>query len=343
MTARSTATGTFLAIVFSLGIGAIAGGILAPRPAPESAGAVEADPSVDVQLTSYDDARAVRVKVRWAEGPKVLVPDAGIVTSVDCSPGDEWTSGMVPLTINDRGRVLVHLPRPMWRDFSGGEHGPDVEALQELLADSGRDVGKKGVFDRGTSRAWRDYLRASGVPTTHLEFRLTDIIALPAEGFTVTTCDTRPGMSVTAESTIASGPGELNSVALAATPQNLTPGARLLTVGETSVPTDGSGAPISPEGLAQLGTERTLLATRDLPEETPEALGQFTLAAPLVTAALPPSTLFGISDDTACVTDGERSYSVKIVASSLGLSHVSFQDDPPARVLLNPPKEQVCS
>lgn len=342
MAKHPVATSVVLAVVVAASAGAAAAGLLMPRPLPESAGEVAETRSVEVILAPYDDARSVRLRPKWADSRPIRVGASGVLTSLECEPGAVWKAGEVRLSVNDRNRILLHTARPMWRDLWGGERGKDVESLQSLLSDAGHDVGTEGSYDKVTRESWRQYLRDHGIATNSTAFLLEDVIPLGETEFVVSDCKARQGDAVTSATDIATSETGLASLALVAVPGGMIEGERILRLGETEAPASVEGSLLDDAGLALFAADPLVQVARDLPAEAAEVQATLALATPLDTAAIPPSALFGMAGAAACVADGERTYPVEIVASSLGLTHVTFPAEAPGRVDIDVPEGQTC-
>ncbi|MDR2322185.1 MAG: hypothetical protein LBE60_11125 [Microbacterium sp.] len=332
-------TVVLLVCVLALVGGVLAGSLLFPRTLPPSAGQEAAGTrTVPVALKDYDDQRQVKAKATWADGAQVLAGDTGMVTTVDCTAGEVWAAGTAPISINDRPRVAIHTSRPLWRDLQGGEEGPDVEALQSFLDAQGYSTSDSGRYDWSTSTSWRQFLRDRGVATDSTAFALSGVVVLPADKITIQTCPA-VGAAVTPGAALATQVPTLTAV-LVSMPASLAPGERTVTIGAASAVVDESGKVADPSAFV---AEPAVVQARSAGAGKEEIDASVKLTTPLKVGMVPPSALFAISSKKGCVANGKDTIPVTIVASSLGLTAVTFgTGKTPAKVDAKPGEGRTC-
>lgn len=323
--------------------GLIVGSLLAPQPTPSSGLGATGSPSITIHPSVFDDARTVKLKVAVSEKTALTVSASGVVTAIDCHPGQNWAAGNSSLSINEAPKLTVFAENPLWRDLSGGEKGADVTAIQRVLADAGFVSPSTGEFDSSTRAAWQRLLQANDISSPYGAFLLSDLIMLPAEEVTLGACPARRGDKVAAGASIAELQSALVSVAMDSSPLALTPGPRTLTIGGSTVPVGENAAVTEPAALAQLTSEPAIIAKVETP--VVELSGVYRLATPLTVYRVPPSVLLEVEDTTACIIGAdEKGYPVTIVSSSLGSTAVTFASEvtPPDKAILDPEASISC-
>lgn len=106
----------------------------------------------------------------------VVAAEAGRVTSVALSVGDEIADGSELVRVNGRPAVAVSGGSPFWQPLSEGSEGADVLALQEILSAAGFDLPLTGVFDPPTRDALRHWQADHGFPDPDGELHLNDMM-----------------------------------------------------------------------------------------------------------------------------------------------------------------------
>lgn len=243
----------------------------------------------------------------------------GVVTTLDCAPGHVWSSGAVPMSVNDRALVALHTSRPLWRDLHGGERGPDVLALQTFLREEGFNSSDTSRFDKKTSSAWRAFQRDKGIGVTGIGFQINGIIQLPEAQITIEKCPVAVGASISPGTIVATGVPSLTQLH-ASMPESLTAGARTLTLGATTAAVDETGTVLEPNLFA---SEPRIMQGEGATDGG-EVEATLRLAQSLKVAMVPPSAVFGIIGRQGCVADGAKAVPVTIVSSTLGQTAVAF-------------------
>jgi peptidoglycan hydrolase-like protein with peptidoglycan-binding domain len=100
----------------------------------------------------------------WRAVPIGTNQAAGVVTSVDVSPGQEVGIGAVLYTVNLRPVVIAQGEVPAFRSMARGSTGADVAQLQAMLAALGNYQGPAdGRFGAATDRAVRAWQKGLGL------------------------------------------------------------------------------------------------------------------------------------------------------------------------------------
>lgn len=331
-------TSTWLAWALVAGIGAIAGWALAFRPAPEVGGAVDdAAVTVPTTSTSFADERRIELAL-GSESPTSLRSNlSGTVTRLTCSVGESWVSGESPVAVDGRPLLALATTSPLYRDLTGGETGEDVAALQETLVELGYPVPPSGSYDAETRSAVAGVLQTIGVETQDGSLRREDVVWLPISPAVLTACDRQLGDVIAAGDPVATT-GAVSSVTYPI-PADLIEGDRQIVVDTEVFPVADLGLMEDPSEIARLllmpsaEVARGLAASSGEPALVPARL---VLSDPLEVSGVPPSALAGLIGDRACVLSDGEGFPVSVVASSLGVSYVVFDGEPPTQVQVNP-------
>lgn len=335
-------TGRLLVALVALGLGFGAGWLLAHEPALDE---IDAPPGIEtypVQASEFADIRQVSLEVILEPSSVVSIPDAGTVTALDCEPGQTLVTGDAPLAIDDRPRIALASDVPFFRDLTGGERGNDVDALRRLLIGEGFPLPEGGIFDRPARAALREFAAEKGLrPREGVAFARQDFLWLP-DKFAVASCAVSVGDRVTLGDPLATSGGGFAALAFTL-PEDASPGPRELRVGDVGAQIGEERRITDPETLraiVETPEARLALDTADGQTATISALVQ--LAEPLTAYALPPSALMDVARSEARVCDGREKTKVTILGSSLGLTHVAFDHEPPGEVILRPREVEAC-
>lgn len=312
-----------LAAVALVAIGLLAGLLLAPARVPSSLASPEGERRVPVTARLFDDPRPVEVTPHRAEAVTLTVAESGRITRTACAPGAVIASGTSPLTVDDRPVLALATTVPLWRDLEWGIRGDDVRALQAELARLGHPVTTTGTYDRPTSTAVSALLRQVGVAQPSGRLAVASVIWLPAPQVTVATCEVALAEII--------GPGPFATVAGGLTALQVTGGLtgaaagdRRLRLGPASAPIDASGMVTDAAFLAEVAAsaEYTFATASNSDTITLEAV----LATPVEVVVVPPAAIYGITDDAGCVVADGEPRRVRVVASALGQTMVTFVD-----------------
>lgn len=292
----------------------------------EQAGAGESQ-KYPIERVAFTDAQQVEVTVQPGSTRPVNSPVSGTITGTDCKTGTPLTTGSVVLEVNQRPVIAMVTHAPLFRELVGGETGADVEAVQESLRQAGYDVSSSGRYDWATRAAVDAFLRERGIQADQGRpgvLPRTAYVWAPAAAAIVESCPLRVGDAVSEGSpllALASQNGQLEFLAPAGVP-----GDRVLVVGNVRVPAPTSPVTDPAAVAAVLATQEGETAGKSAEKKLSAVLE---LESPLEVFEVPPSALFGIAGESGCVSDGEETYNVTIVSSSLGMSYVTFESEPP--------------
>lgn len=311
-----------LAAVVLLAGGVTAGMALAPQSEPQSVRSATPPAAVPVSRQAFDDSRRVTVDPVVAEEGTLSVADQGKVTRSVCAPGAVIESGSTPVTVDDRPVLALATSIPLWRDLTLTTRGDDVKALQTELARLGHAVTADGTYGASTKAAVTRLFKAAGVAKPTGDLAVASVLWLPAPSVTVKACETPVGVA-TSEEAFATTAGTLVSLGLSDTLPNVTPGDRVLRLGEVSAPVDEGGVVTDPAFLEAVRGSVEFAGWQRAEGSEPLTL-QYVLAAPLEVSVVPPGALFALDGPTGCVRADGAAHPVTVVASSLGQSLVTF-------------------
>lgn len=327
MTRRARFSGTIFTLGFAIAAAAGAGGaaILIPDDAPASLQAAAALTEVDSQQEDFTDARTVEVQLAVTDPTPLTSNASGVVSALGTGAGLEVASGTSPLAVSGVPILALHTSVPLYRDLESGAKGDDVRALQEELVRLGYDVAADGYYGWGTSEAVRLLKKAIGQTDPDRSLALTDLVWLPSTTVTTTDWSATLGSTVTAGGSYGNVPGQLTAVSLGSTPSALAPGARTLTLWGQSTSLDEQNRATDPDFLSAVAATDDYAAVIAAPDEqSPTATLELTDALP--TIKLPPTALFAVDGQAACVQSGETALPVTVVGSALGSSLVTLDD-----------------
>lgn len=151
------------------------------------------------------------------EAPMRSMSQSGTVTAVFVEPGDHIVTGDPVIEIDGVVRVALQIERPLWRNLSLGDHGPDVRAIQQSLVDSGLLDKVDGTVGTETMIAAQEHFLRSGGSGRPLEismdwyvwsepggFHVDEVVVavgeqVPPLGFPLATTRVVPGEAVVLE------------------------------------------------------------------------------------------------------------------------------------------------
>ena len=311
-----------LAAAVLLAGGAAAGMALSPQSEPQSVRSATPPAAIPVSRQVFVDSRSIKVTPVVAEERALSVADAGKITRSQCAPGAVIESGSSPVTVDDRPVLALATSIPLWRDLGPTAKGDDVKALQVELARLGYQVSTDGDYGNATKAAVTKLFKAAGVPKPTGDLPVASVLWLPAASVTVKACEAPVGADTTEEA-FATTSGTLVSLGLSDTLSNITPGDRVLRLGELSAPVGEGGAVTDPAFLEAVRASMEFAGWQRTEGTEPLTL-EYVLAAPLDVSVVPPGALFALSGAAGCVSAGGTAHPVTVVASSLGQTLVTF-------------------
>jgi peptidoglycan hydrolase-like protein with peptidoglycan-binding domain len=312
--------GIVLLAVACLGVGGLAGMLLAPPKPPESLQAGQAPRTAPVSAADLDDARMAPWSAEMTAGAELLSPRSGTITASRCSLEDGIASGDAPFDVDERPVVALATAAPLWRDMASGDQGQDVTALQQELVRLGHQVDVTGRYGPATAQAVTAFFRDRGITDSEGTVSLTDLLLLEVPKVTVATC-ANPRQLVGAGEPLAVTAPRLASLFLVSSPEGLVPGDRVARLDDLTAPVE-DGRVTDQEFLAAVESAETFAAVLEDPAVTVDLA--YELASPLATWIVPAGSLWAVNGRAACLTAGGVVYPVGIVASAFGSTHVTL-------------------
>jgi hypothetical protein len=317
-----------------LGLGAMvvaastAAAIVVAVPAEVPAALRTAAPASTVRVTERTDTDERQVQLALDTGaPRAVVTSrTGTVTTSTCSTGAPVRSGDVLAGIDGQAVIALASDEPLWRDLELGDRGDDVSGLQRELTRLGAGLSVDGVVGPGTLRAAQQFLVDRGAERDDLP---DDVVPrdpfawVPATENTVLACVAVVGAAVGADGVLVELPAELRGARIEALPVDPAPGERVLRIGKADVPIDAAGVVSSPSALAAITVLPEYAATVASADGRPSVAATWTLSRPRTVQVVPPTALWDLEGDRACLqpTTG-RSLRVEVLGSELGQSFV---------------------
>lgn len=345
MKARFTAANVALAVLALLVAavaGVAAGAVMFADPTPDALQDAKVAASAPVTAHSFDDKRTVQVALTLGADTALIAPASGRITGLSCQSGGQFTSGGSDLSIDGRRIVNLATTVPLWRDVRLGDKGEDVAAIQRELSRLGYAVNVNGTAGAQTFAAVTDlFAKAGAKDVDSSSIPVGRVLWLPRPDVTVSACNASTGANVAAGEKFATLPSTLAGAAITRLPDGALPGERILTIDGSKVPVDAAGRVTDPDALAVIAASSSYAEA--VIGKSDSVKGSYTLAQPVGVSVVPPGSLFDIDGDAACVADGGRAFAVRIVASELGRSFVTFDSaNPPAEVDMTPDDSLSC-
>lgn len=314
---------TLVVTLALVGAGVAAGLAWQASPRPEDLAVPQSIGMLTLEAQEYADSRNVTLDVSKTTARGIASNTSGLVTAYACTPGEAWSSGTSPVSLNAVPLLALHTDVPLWRDLTWDDRGEDVAALQRALVQLGHDIPVDGWFGWVTWDAYRAELEKIGAKAAPRTFTRESVLWLPAVEVRITGCPLQVGDEVNAGDNVAERSGELSALSVKDQPANLLPGERTLTFGGITAPVTAEGVVTDPDALAQLA-QTAAIRSYD-PEGGQNLPATLQLAAPVTVYSLPVGSVADPAGEPYVTAEGLR-YPVTIVASSLGRTLVTFPD-----------------
>lgn len=333
---------TTLTLLAAAAVGVGAGALVFADATPAALRPAASATAAPVTQRSFDDRHTVEVALTLGADTTLTTPASGRVTALSCQSGAIFRSGQTNLSVDGQRIVNLATSVPMWRDVTRGDKGEDVAALQRELARLGYSVTADGTVGRATLAAVADLFHTAGDARAPLEtVAASRLLWLPAAETTIGGCATATGATVTEGEKVASLPGGLAGAAITRVPETAVDGERTLTIDGMGVPVDADGRVTTADALAAIAASDSY--ARAMSSDATTVTGVSTLTTPVTVWAVPAGALYGIDAPAACVATGGSTHAVRIVASELGQSFVTFdRGDAPKAVDLAPSGARSC-
>jgi len=323
------------------GVAILAAGFLGGMAAnwnspPPLLAAPSSDMSIAIATRQFDDAQLVGLQLQSGPDRFLQSPGGGRLTSFQCSVGMALYSGESVLSIDGTETVSLATSHPLWRDIPPGTHGTDVTDVSHELVRLGYLAQTTSTADAAFAVAWKKLAKASGVPVaTDGTVALGSVVWLPADGITVSSCDTAVGDQVVGGKHLAQLAPTITGALLIVQPAVEAAGTHVLLIGAESFTLSADGAITEQTDLARLADLADVQQALQ-PGGTMQVTGTYKLAQPVLVSVVPPASVVVQPDGTACVVGDGTPRPVRIVGSQLGQTYVTFDGPSPQRVSLDP-------
>lgn len=329
-------------------VGAVVGVLATASTVPDSLRPADAVTQSVVSERSFDDSRAVELRISGGTPRALRAPVAGRVTALACTPGTEIARGSVPFSISGIPALALGGAQPPWRDLVAGDTGTDVSVLRAELSSLGFTVPERGGVDASLLTAMNSLLKKAGITPADASVIAQANIAWISPGPAgITGCPLGIGEQVEEGRTLIALADNLATVSLSALPENPVEGARVVEVNGQRYPIDeDTGAVTDPEALAAIIAGERIPADQSASAGATRTLGaRYILAEPVTAWVTAPSALYNIEGATACVSAGRQSYRVSLLGSQLGQSFIRFAEGvtPPKALDLTPNTARACA
>lgn len=327
-------TTTVLVGLLGLGVGAAGAVFLEQASVPRVLDRPAMTPGTFTPVqVSVDDARQVTLVPGMSAPTEVTVQRTGIVTGSACAPRAALGSGGVVASVDGRPVIGLASSIPQWQSFAAGTGGSDVEAITTELARLGKVSHATKTLDGPTFTA---VATAAGMPGA-ASLPPGTFVWLPERNVTWASCSSPVGKPAGAVPLGTWAP-VLNRIDLAATPSDALPGARMLSVGDASVPV-ADGNVTDPAALAKVASTTAFSDFQRAGGQTPLA-GTWRLTQPLPAWKVPAAAVTGRGEE-ACVSIAGHPTRVAVVGSTLGQTLVRA-DQPLGAVDYPAPGNLIC-
>ncbi|WP_228509056.1 peptidoglycan-binding domain-containing protein [Curtobacterium sp. VKM Ac-2865] len=346
---RGAVSGPLIALGSLLVAAAAAMGVVVALPVDPPAALATATPAANVAVTQRSDADEHQVQLALDTGaPRAVVTTRlGTVTASSCTTGGVLRSGVAIARVDDRPVIAMATGTPLYRDLAVDDRGDDVRGLQQELARLGVPVTVDGIVGARTLRAAQSFLLAHGFTrddVTDDTIERSAFAWIPSAETTVRTCTAVVGAPVGADGVLVELPAELRSARVEQLPGDAVAGARRVLLGQVQADVDERGVVTGQSDLAAIGALPEYAATVASADGVPSLSGSWSLRDPLEVRVVPPTALWDVRDDHACVQPAEgQPLLVEVVGSELGQSFVRLDSgDTLDRVRATPERGQSC-
>lgn len=321
---------------------AVASWLLGRTMLPTELATPSAVESVTVEYQDFDDARTVDLVVELQNSSGLLMRGSGLLTGSTCVSGGSITSGGSSFVVDRIPLMNLATAQPLARSLAIGDRGGDVRELQQAFAALGYAGAVDGVVGPHTLAFFNDLRHGLAADAPRVDaIDPASIVWMPASPAEVTECPISVGSVVEPGTVLAELPALITSLRVGTKPTAVASSARTLIIDGVVAGLDGEGrvdAAAWPK-IAATTTFRGYLAD---PEKVVLS-GSVQLAEPIRVAQVPPSALFGIDNDTACVSDEATVYRGAVVSSERGYTLLEFSGAEPDAVTLTPNPREQCS
>lgn len=320
-----------IAVIFTL-FGAGVMSVLMSSEVPDALQSGSRSTFLPVSERTLDDSRNVALTVELGDPLLLRSGSEGTVTGTAAESGGIVKSGDEVFEVEGHPVVALASLSPLWRNLVKGDKGSDVEGLQKALVELGYALAIDGEVGDYTLRAVADLqgiTSAAGIR----EFESISpgmFLWLPAKSVTVGKVRLAVGQKIAAGDEVIELDRSIRSISVAQVPSDVIDAEHVLVFDDKEFTVDKSGKLVDPssENLALIRQSHVF---KEWEKSSTDGNSQLSVPLKLQTeiqaVSVSPSVVYGIEGNTGCVSDGQRSYKVKLVGSELGQTYVQFDKD----------------
>lgn len=316
---RTVAAAIALTVLALVGVG-VAWAADRAAPSPLTSDARPAPLVIPVSIANRSRSIGVGVVTESAPGHQAVSATSGTLTAVLAKPGDTLATGDPVVVVDDRTIRALVAERPLWRDLTVGKTGPDVRAVQTLLAALGYlDAAPDGAYGAATRAAVRALDAAEGRRTDGATFPRSAVTWIGAEPLAVAGVDVTPGHGLEGGTAVLHGAERAVAVTVSE-PAGSPPleGAAELVVGTARVPyKPGSGRVTVPDHVAVIAAQIGAAG---------ESTGQVVEADQRTVTVVPATAVVTDDDGTSCVFPSVDGAPVPVTVTGGGLASTDIAD-----------------
>lgn len=318
-----------------------AGWLLGRTVVPDELRVAEPVTRVAIAHEEFTDTRTVDLALTLQPSAGMVLRVGGVLTASRCRPGAEVASGGSTFAVDGAPLIDLRTSQPLWRPLPLGARGADVRSVQEALV----AVGFTGPSDGIMGPQTLDYfnaLRRRVEPAAPLvaEISPDSVVWLGEAPTRIADCVSSVGQPLETGAILASLPPRLTALRVGTMPAAVPDRPRTISIDAVQADVDGEGV-VDPESWTAVADTPSFRRYVADPESV-VLKGTLQTASAIPVALVPPSALFSISDDEACVTDGSSSFRGAIISTESGFALVEFPGEGPTEVELSPAPELPC-
>jgi peptidoglycan hydrolase-like protein with peptidoglycan-binding domain len=315
-----------LTALVSLSLGVLVAVLVIPTPTPKGLEPAADPASASVGMQQFADERTVEISFETTPEETMTSRVMGTVSETLCSPGTPVNSGSRLMSVDGKPVIALYTSTPLYRELKISDNGPDVAALQQELARLGYAAEGNGVYGWRTENGVKTLMQQAGTTNPDGKIKPADIIWIPSTSVTPSQCPAGLNSMVNDGSEIMKTGGVLTAVSYTV-PADLREGQRTLSLFGVTAQSEKAEGHINDQNFlnALAASDGYRTARADTSGEKPTAT--LTLSKPIDATKVPPSAIFGQTDNKACVSeDGKTGIPVNIIGSALGSTLIQPDD-----------------
>lgn len=329
---------TGFTLIFCIGPGV--GALLIPVPPPAVLMDSQSLQSIQIGSELFEDPRSVQVTFSTTFPLTLTLGDSGRVTSCSSCADDSLISGISPFSLNGKPVIASTTAVPLWRNLSVGMIGSDVYALTSELVRHNLLNLVSDKFTPSVGLAWVNLQKSNGIVTPSQDVAIDSILWLPHPSIRIQSWYIQLGAVIQSNSHIATiAPSLMSLSASSFTNKNLLPGNRYISIFGEIYQSNNLSTPITNQSFLDSISSTDSYVQWVLQGGASPISASTYLVNPITVWRVPPTSLFSISTNHACIQSASSEnyiVPVAIVASLLGTTLIvpQYSYEMPDRVLL---------